>query len=505
MFRTDWMSRWAMYSPEKIAITEYETGRRLSYRQLNNAANALAQHLLNDYQIGKGDRIAILAENCLEYFILFAAAQKSGIILTPINFRLAPREIDYLLRDSQPTLIIVEEKFSETLQNCEAAASISTRKMQDLAQWCESVYDVAVDFPADSPTAEDDPILILYTSGTTGFPKGALYTHKMLFWNSVNTALRLNLTSADRTITCAPLFHTGGWNVLSTPFLHRGAYFCLTKNFDADTILQLLDAEAATIFFGVPTMMKMMADSPYFETVSLEKLRFCIVGGEAMPIPLIEKWQRKGVPIRQGYGMTEVGPNLTSLHQDDAIRKKGSIGVPNFYVEIKIVNDAGQEVDSGVPGELLVKGPMVTPGYWNNPEATRETIRDGWFHSGDVVTRDEEGYLYIVDRKKNMYISGGENVYPVEIEKFLYEHPAVAEVAIIGVPDKKWGEVGKAYIVTKPGYQLTAEDVLAFCRGKLAKYKIPKHIQFVEALPKGDTGKIDRKLLLEWHQQSQQS
>ena len=495
MDRFDWMSRWAMYSPQKIAIKEFESGRSLTYARLNNAANWLASYLLTTLKMKKGQRLAILAENSLEHFILFAAAQKTGIILVPINFRLAPREIDFLLNDSQSAAIVVAEAYQSLLKECNYSAQLRMVFIETLAAEAEKAAEENHPPPEPPPLSPDDPIFILYTSGTTGFPKGALYTHGMLFWNSVNTALRLDLTSEDRTITCLPLFHTGGWNVLSTPFLHRGAYFLLTKSFEPDTTLRLLAQERITMFMAVPTMLKMMAASPEFEHANLDSMRFFIVGGEAMPLPLIETWHNRGVPIRQGYGLTEVGPNITSLHQDDAVRKMGSIGLPNFYVDIRIVDENGQEVGSGEVGELWLKGPMTTPGYWNNSEATAEALTDGWFHTGDLVRRDEEGYLYIVDRKKNMFISGGENVYPAEVEKFLFSHPAIADVAVIGVSDEKWGEVGKAFIVLKPGHHLTAEEVRKFCRGNLATFKIPKHVEFVDELPKGDTGKIDRKKL----------
>ncbi|MCB0676793.1 MAG: AMP-binding protein, partial [Saprospiraceae bacterium] len=279
----------------------------------------------------------------------------------------------------------------------------------------------------------------------------------------------------------------------TTPFLHHGGYVCLLKKFDPEVVLSLLEKEQVTVFMGVPTMLKMIADVPAFEQADFSSLYYLIVGGEPMPVPLIEQWDAKGVPVRQGFGMTEVGPNLFSLHQRDALRKKGSIGRPNFYVLIRIVDPEGKEVPVDQPGELLLKGPMVTPGYWRNEVATAKTIVDGWFHSGDMLRQDAEGYLFVVDRIKNMYISGGENVYPAEIERVLVAHPAISEVAVIGVPDEKWGEVGKAFVV-KNG-ELTEEEVLAYCRQQLARFKVPKTIAFIESLPKNDTGKIDRRAL----------
>ena len=495
MYRKDWIGKWAEYFPEKIAISEFESGRKVTYARLNDWAVAVAAKLTIDYGLQKGDRLAIIAENHLEQFVLFSAAQKSGLILAPLNYRLAPPEIAFMLKDARPSILFIENKYRTKYQGLLGNPSFKVIPLSEIAEWEQSADSAGAEFPANTAIRENDPILILYTSGTTGFPKGALYTHKMLFWNSINTALGLELTTGDRTITCLPLFHTGGWNVFSTPFLHHGAYFCLLQKFDADLILKLLDREEITIFFGVPTILNLMLSSPLFPEAELSKVRYFIVGGEALPLPVIEAWHQKGIPIRQGYGLTEVGPNVTSLHQDDAVRKKGSIGRPNFYIDTRIVDEAGRPVAPGAPGELLLKGPVVTPGYWQNVEETRRAFSGGWFHTGDIVRQDDEGYLFVVDRKKNMYISGGENVYPVEVEKLLYSHPKISEAAVIGVPDAQWGEVGKAFVVPQPGTDISAEEIIAFCEGKIAKYKIPKYIEFLDCLPRGDTGKIERKKL----------
>jgi fatty-acyl-CoA synthase len=239
-------------------------------------------------------------------------------------------------------------------------------------------------------------------------------------------------------------------------------------------------------------MLKMLADEPGFEAADLSSLHYIIVGGEPMPVPLIERWHAKGVLIRQGYGMTEVGPNLTSLHQEDAVRKRGSIGRPNYYVQIKIVDEEGQTCAPDQPGELLLRGPMVTPGYWRNKAATQKALEGGWFHTGDLVRQDAEGYLYVVDRLKNMFISGAENVYPAEIERVLVSHPAVSEAAVIGVPDERWGEVGRAFVVLRPAANALEAELLAYCGERLARFKIPKSVVFLEALPKNDAGKINR-------------
>jgi len=503
MIPYDWISKWAIYYPDKIAIKEYETGRTLSYKQLNNVANYLSNYFLNELKLKTGDRVVILAENSLEHIVLFSVAQKTGLILVPLNYRLAPRELDYQLNDSEPQLIITEKKYLENVSGLKSFQIISNKlNLDDLIDIVENEKDKNHFFDSIEDFDENHPVFILYTSGTTGLPKGALYTHKMLFWNSINTALRLDITSNDRSISCTPMFHTGGWNVIPTPFLHHGAYVCLMKKFDPAIVLKLLEEEKATMFMAVPTMLSMMAQSPDFDKVDLSSVKYFIIGGEPMPLPLIEVWHKKGVPIRQGYGLTEVGPSVTSLHQDDAVRKMGSIGKINFYLKYKIVDDNGNEVKQGEVGEFILKGPSVTPGYWRNPTATSESLKNGWFYTGDLVREDEEGFLYVVDRKKNMFISGGENVYPAEIEKFLYTHPLIQEVAVIGVPDEKWGEVGKAYIKLKEGASISPDELKKYCEGNLARYKIPKYFEIIEEIPKSETGKINKKALLQIHLKS---
>lgn len=490
ILQQDWVSKWADYSPEKIALKEFETGKTITYSDLNTQANRLANCLTKQYGLRKGDRIAVLSEYSITYVILFVAAQKTGIILVPLNYRLASAELAYQLNITNPKLLIASFSFENLLQEANPFNQ-SIQLLEGIEEESKNIYwDHTFSI---IPVEENDPIFILFTSGTTGFPKGAMYTHKLLYWNSINTAMSLIINSDSRTINCMPPFHTGGWNVLLTPFLHHGGYTCLIKKFDAATILKLLEEEEATLFMGVPTMLKMMAEEPHFAKADLSSLHYIIVGGEPMPIPLIEKWHEKGIFIRQGYGMTEVGPNLTSLHQKDAIRKKGSIGKPNFYVRTKIVNGLGEELPPNKGGELLIQGPMVTPGYWQNKEATQKAIQEDWFHTGDMAKRDEEGYLFIIDRIKNMFISGGENVYPAEVERVLINHPNVKEVVVTGVEDEKWGEVGKAFVVKEGA--VTAATLQTYCRSKLAKFKVPKHYEFLEELPKNDTGKLNRRAL----------
>jgi fatty-acyl-CoA synthase len=493
MIRTDWLERHALYHPDRVALVWEPTGTAYTYGDCHRIGTRLAHGLLDRYDLAPGDRVAILAENTLEHVLLFITAQKAGLILVPLNFRLAVPELQYIVGDSDPAVLFYSANYADTTD------ALTTKAQCAPLATVDDLIDREGDAPAlDAKTPGlDDPLMILYTSGTTGRPKGALITHGMLFWNAVNTEMRLDLTSADVSFNAAPFYHTGGWNVLLTPFLLHGATTYLLDRFDPERLLRLCDEAPMTILWGVPTMLKMMSDDPAFDEVSLETVRYAIVGGEAMPEPLIRTWQEKGVPIRQGFGMTEVGVNCFSLPERDAMRKIGSIGFPNFYIDTRVVDDDGRDVPQGEAGELLMRGPVVTPGYWRDPEATAQAIEDGWFHTGDLVRVDDEGYFYVVGRKKEMYISGGENVYPAEIEAVLYALDGVSEAAVVGVPDPQWGETGLAYLACTPGASLTADDVKTHCRAHLAAFKVPRHLRFLNELPKGHSGKILKKALAE--------
>ena len=498
-FQTDWLDKWATYTPNRMFLREHLRDIQWSYSDFNRRTNALADYLINQYKIKKGDRVAIYSKNKSEHVILFLACIKIGALLVPLNFRLMPRELDILINDAEPKLFFYDEEFTDHIPKLSSLLKVEVVNLLNEITKFLLEDNIVTEFSSKEIYAENDPVMILYTAGTTALSKGVIITHKMLFWNSINTGLRLDLHSSDHTQSFAPFFHTGGWNVLFTPFIHHGASHTLLTEFDADLILQLMEKEKATILFGVPTMLQMIADSPYFNKVDLSSVRYAIVGGAPMPKPLINIWHNKGVFIRQGYGLTEVGPNCFSLHQDDAIRKKGSIGFPNFYIEAKVVKEDKTECATKEVGELWLKSPVVTPGYWKNEKATEKAITDGWFHTGDLVKRDEEGYFYVVDRKKNMYISGGENVFPAEIESYLYTNDKIKEVAVIGVEDEKWGEVGKAYIVLRDDQSINENEIIEFCLGNIAKFKIPKYIQFLTELPKSEAGKIDKKKLIQMH------
>lgn len=497
--QTDWISKWALYSPDAVMLQDDETGSSITYGEASRMMHRTAHMLQKIYGVKPGDRVAVLALNHMEYVVLFFAIQKLGAILVPLNFRLAAPELAYQLEDSSPYLLLLESDFVPTIKETGWSGEnvfLDTKDGFITRMHCTSQHEKPeVDYP--NPAFEDT-CMILYTSGTTGRPKGAMVTNGMLFWNSVNTGLRLNLVQSDITLTFAPFSHTGGWNVLTTPFIHLGAKLILLRKFDPERVLELCDKEKVTILFGVPTMMDMLYRAKNFASAALKELRYAIVGGEPMPVPLIEAWQDKGVPVRQGYGLTEFGPNVFSLNEEDAIRKKGSIGFPNFYIEAEVRRNDGTFAMDNEPGELVLRGPVCMKGYWNKPEETRKTMtEDGWLLTGDIVKRDEEGYFYVIDRKKEMFISGAENVYPAEVEHVFRTHHAIREIAVVGVPDAKWGETGKAFIVLQEGEKATAEELMSWARTKLAKYKVPAHYAFIDELPKSDSGKILKRKLRE--------
>ncbi len=501
----DWLKRWSHYSPEGIALTNGDTGESYTYKKLFELSCAGAAFLKSAYNLKLGDRVLHYSTNELTSLVLYFACNRLGVTLVPINFRLTPREITYLINNSEPQLIVYEDIFKSKLDEIKSEISVSDKNW--LALKGPASFEAAVvknvesqnffhDFLSEAKTIAQ----IIYTSGTTGFPKGAMISHEAIMWNSWNTTLRLNLMQSDSVVIFLPLFHTGGWNVLTTPLFHRGGHIILMKKFDPDQVLKLSQDHKCSLMFGVPTTMTMMSRSASFDQTDLSSMRYAIVGGEPMPLEQIKIWDKKNIPIRQGFGLTEFGPNIFSLSEKDSIRKMGSIGFPNFYVDVKVVDDAGLEVKPNEIGELLLKGPVCMTGYWKNEKATQDTFSGEWLKTGDLVRFDEDGYFYVVGRKKEMFKSGGENVYPVEIEKVIEQLEWVSEVAVIGVKNPQWGEVGHAFVVAKKFEQFNLEELQKHCEKNLAKFKNPKFYTQLKELPKGDSGKIlKRKLTEETH------
>lgn len=486
--RTDWLRRWAQYAPHRDALVDDATGRAYPYPLLDRMA-ARAAAFLRGRGVGAGDRVAVLALNHPAYVALFFACWRIGAVLVPVNTRLTAREVAHVVTDAGAALLLAEDAFA----HADAGLDVPKEAFEAFAAHLDDETAPADEADADLP--DDAPVMILYTAGTTGAPKGAVLTPRGITWNAINTALRLNLTEADVVPIFAPFFHTGGWHVLLTPVLHHGGTLVLLRRFDAPRILALCTEGRCTILFGVPTMMEMLRRDEAFAGANFSSCRYAIVGGEPMPLPLIQAWHARGVAIRQGYGLTEFGPNVFSLSERDAERKIGSIGLPNFYVDARVLRDDGTECAAGEVGELALAGPSACAGYWQNAAATAALFRDGYVLTGDLVRRDDEGYVYVVDRKKEMFISGAENVYPAEVEHHLRQMPGVRDVAVVGVPDAAWGEVGMAFVVPEPGAALAEDAVVAFGRTGLARYKVPKHVRFVDALPTSDAGKTLKRVL----------
>ncbi|WIG58421.1 MAG: Long-chain-fatty-acid--CoA ligase [Ktedonobacterales bacterium] len=488
----EWLVRREQLTPDKIGIVDVATGARLTYRTLNLRARALAALLAERYGIRQGDRVAMLAANSPEYLDAFFACALLGAIFVPLNWRLTPPELATILTDCEPRLLLHDAAYHQLAEAARGALPVSAQPplLYAAGAFPGAHAELAARARPFACADGEEIALILYTSGTTGIPKGAMLSHRMLTWNAINTQVSWGLAETDITPTFAPFFHAGGLNVLTTPLYHCGGTVVLLPSAVPDVVLRAIAVEHCTIVFAVPTVFQSLMEHPTFATTDFSSVRFCVTGGSSCPLPLIERYAARGLVFRQGYGLTEVGVNCFSLAPEDAVRKAGSVGRPVFHSWARIVDDAGRDVAPGAVGELALAGPHVCSGYWRRPEATAEVFRDGWWHTGDLVTRDDEGYYAIVGRKKDMYISGGENVYPAEVEGLLATHPGIAEAAIIAQPDAKWGEVGVAVVVPRVPGSLGAEDVLAFCDGKLARYKLPRRVVFSDALPRNAMGKV---------------
>ncbi len=493
----DWIAHYARTTPQQLAVVDLHEHRPLTYRAFDERCDRLAGWL-RSAGVGRGDRAAILAQNCSDVFELQFACGRLGAIFVPLNWRLTVPELSFILGDATPRVLIHDPEFAESAQ---ALARVVEGMRLLTRGGAASDYERALagadPLPAHEPVTLDDVSTIMYTSGTTGHPKGAMITHGMTFWNAVNLGMPGEVGFSSVLLTVLPLFHTGGLNCYANPVLHAGGTVRIPRAFEPGEALRMIgDPEVGlTHFFGVPAHYQFMLQHPDFERTDFSRLRIAGVGGAPMPVPLLEAWQARGVPVVQGYGMTETSPSVLVLDRRDAVRKAGSAGRPVLHTETRVVDEHGNDVPPGTMGELWVRGPNVTPGYWQRPDANRTSFTDGWLHTGDAARVDEEGFYYIVDRTKDMYISGGENVYPAEVENVLYRIPELAEAAIIGVPDERWGEVGKAIVVVKPGRTLTAQQVLDHCSENLARYKLPRYIEFVEALPRNATGKVHKPTL----------
>ncbi|WP_423746088.1 AMP-binding protein (plasmid) [Haladaptatus sp. SPP-AMP-3] len=542
----EWVGAWsekrAQLSPDAVGLVDATTGERYTYRELDRRANRTAR-LLREYGVADGERVAVLSRNRPELIDCFFATGKTGGVLAPLSHRLAPRELVQMLNDVEPKLLVVEAPFAElaadvlshdarefetavvTLpadENSSESDSDPSGGSESLAaesrggEWRgDKWWSWDSTLPVDGSPVEtadvsmDDPHLFLHTGGSTGVPKETVITHGSILWNSFNTITAWGLRPEDVTPMVFPLFHTGGWNVLTVPLFHLGARVVIAREFDPESVLRLVESEGATVLVAVPAVLRMMCHHDEWDDTDLSTLRFAKSGGGPCRNSVMEAWWDRGIELSQGYGLTECGPNNFTLPDGWSHEKSDSVGVPAMHVDARVVDDDGEPLPSRTIGELELASPHAADRYWKNPEESAETFgipvseangspngeqRESsgeWVSTGDLARVDEDGYVYIEGRKKNMYVSGGENVYPAEVEDVIADHPKVEEVVVVGVPHEKWGRVGKA--VVEGDESLTLSDLEAFLDGELARFKRPRHLAFVDEMPMSGPSKIDRE------------
>jgi fatty-acyl-CoA synthase len=478
-----WPARRARKTPHKTAVLD--PGGRFTYAELHERVNRLA-NALRGLSVGRGDRVAYLGPNHHTFLEALFASGALGAVFVPLNTRLAAPELRHCLDDSGAAVLIHDP----------ALPVLSGPQTIAVGPDYEDLLAGASAEAVETAVALDDPFIIMYTSGTTGLPKGALLTHGNLTWNAFNVLVDVDLASDETTLCTAPLFHTAGLNMTCLPTLLKGGTVVLEPSFDPGRTLKLVESLRVTYMFGVPVMFDAIARSAAWAGADLSSLRRVSCGGAPVPPATIRAYLERGVVFSQGYGMTEASPGVLFLAAEDSARKAGTAGVPHFFTDVAIVGPDARPVVPGQRGEVIVHGPNVMREYWGRPGDTAAAFADGWLRTGDIATADADGFVSIVDRAKDMFISGGENVSPAEVETALGRHPAVADCAVIGVPDETWGEVGRAIVVLADD-TVDGTELLAFLRGRLAGYKIPKSVVFAAELPRSPTGKIIRRILRE--------
>jgi fatty-acyl-CoA synthase len=474
-----WPARRAAISPGRTALVF--AGHTTTYAQLAERVNRLAQRM-RAAGVHPGDRVAYLGPNHPAFVETMFATYAAGGIFVPLNARLAAPEIDYLLGHCGARLLIHATPH---------VTDLPAVSLDDYETWL-AAGDTT---PLEVAVAGNDPACILYTSGTTGRPKGAVLTHDNIVWNTYNLLVGVDVAGDEVTLVSAPLFHVAALHQCLLPTLVKGGRTVVMPAWDVDSCYDLIAGHRVTFMFGVTAMYAALAASPRWSGVDLTSVRRLLVGGAAVPEALIRTYQARGLTFCQGYGMTETAPGATFLEAPEAAARPGSAGAPVFFTDVRCVRPDLSDTAPGEPGEVIVRGPNVSPGYWNDPAATRDAFTGGWFRSGDIAVVDDHGHFHIVDRLKDMYISGGENVYPAEVEAVLFEHPAVAEAAVIGVPDATWGETGRAFLVPVPGHRVDPEEIRAFLTGRLARYKIPRYIDTIGVLPRTGSTKVRKAAL----------
>lgn len=498
---SDWIASHANANSDRIALIDIPSYRRYSYLELHHRVGRVAA-LLRGMNIVPGDRVGFYCFNTTDILEWLLATWRVGAVGVALNFRLTAPELAFIINDAGPRVVLFERAHADVASELMKATEVE-KWIETGGDGSDSDYEWGLAKQQDlilAPVVDrniHDLAMLMYSSGTTGKPKGVMITHEMLLFSAHSIAIATGLTYRSVGLAAMPLFHIGAFNIFTAPLLCFGGTAIVLRAFDPGAVLDLFDDASLGIshFLGAPAIYNALLAHPKSETADLSRLSAAFVGAEAVPESLVKAWHARGVSLREGYGLTETAACTSILPERDVFEKIGSAGKPFMHCQIRIVTSDGQEAPRGTSGEILTRGPMVTPGYWNRPDANCDTFVDGWFRTGDVGVMDEDGYLYITDRVKDMYISGGENVYPAEVENVLFAMDEVAEVAIIGIPDEKWGEVGRAFVVPNPGSHLALEHIHAYCRGRLSRYKWPFDVKLVEALPRTASGKVQKFLL----------
>jgi len=493
----DLIDRNAAFAPDKAAL-RFE-GAVLSYRGLSERIALAAGALKSQLGVSRGDRVAVLSLNHPDYLVLLYACARLGAMLLPLNWRLAVPEQVFIITDASAKVLIVQPDFAGLLPSLKDRLPDIHIIGLGAVDGCETTFEgllAAGSGGGDNPHVDQScPLLLVYTSGTTGRPKGAVLRQEALLWNGVMSHHMHDMRSEDHVLTVLPFFHVGGLNIQTTPALHIGATVTIHARFAPDAALQSIARDKPTLTVLVPATMQAIISHPDWPKADLSSLRALTTGSTQVPVPLIEAVEARGVPVLQVYGSTETCPIAVYTRVGGDLSRKTSTGLPGLLCEARVADEDGREAAPGTAGEVLVRGANVFFEYWGNEAATSDVLRNGWYHTGDIGTRDQDGYFYIHDRKKNMIISGGENIYPAEVERVLHDHPAVAEAAVIGRPDPKWQEVPVAYVVRRG--ECDAGALIAHLSGQLARFKVPREIVFVDALPRNALGKVQHFVLKE--------
>jgi len=499
-----WVQRWSELQPSRPAI--FFEDQTITYLELHHRAKETSCWL-QSLGIEKGDRVAVILENCPEFIEIYLACSRLGALFVPINFRLEAPEIEYTLRNARPRLLLLGESYLETAAKLgpnhrrpfmELAVVSSNTCHPETMRYRPEEFSGRKPFLTKSlgPSDPEEPHVIMYTSGTTGQPKGAVLSHRKTFFNCLNADMFFKLNFDDIMLIVLPLFHSGGLFIQASPILYKGGTMVVHPRFDPARVYADIEKYRVTKFLGVPTIWRSLIKEAPQHKKDISSLEVCAIGGEKTTHKLLIECMEMGFPLRQIMGQTETSILLWAS-EEDSIRRPGTVGRPVFHAEVALLGKDGRQVAPGEVGEIVVRGSIMMKEYWQDPDRTGETIRNGWLHTGDLAQMDGEGYFYLVDRAKDMYISGGENVYPAEVEKVLREHPMVEEAAVIGVPDEVWGEVGHAFIIAKEEARLTPDEIIAFCNGRIARFKWPKSVTFCRELPRTTLGKVRKSLLKE--------